>query len=79
MPDQGVESWRRGEAWDEDQAGRRIPDPGSRGAVHFPPMPDRNRNVTERRSAEPPALERVAEVAGRLERELAKAIVGQQR
>ena len=47
--------------------------------VHFPPMPDRNRHVTERRSAEPPALERVAEVAARLERELAKAIVGQQR
>jgi MoxR-like ATPase len=42
-------------------------------------MPDRNRHVTERRSAEPPALERVAEVAGRLERELAKAIVGQGR
>ena len=47
--------------------------------VHFPPMPDLNRHVTERRSAEPPALERVAEVAARLERELAKVIVGQQR
>jgi MoxR-like ATPase len=42
-------------------------------------MPDSNLRVTERRSAEPLALERVAEVAGRLERELSKAIVGQQR
>jgi MoxR-like ATPase len=40
-------------------------------------MPDRNLQLTER---EPPvALERVAEAAARLERELAKAIVGQAR
>ena len=42
-------------------------------------MPDRNLHLTERASVEPLALERVAEVAARLERELAKAIVGQQR
>jgi MoxR-like ATPase len=42
-------------------------------------MPERNLHATDRTLAEPVALERVAEVAGRLERELAKAIVGQQR
>jgi MoxR-like ATPase len=42
-------------------------------------MLDRDLHVTERRAAEPLALERVADVAGRLERELAKAIIGQQR
>src|SRR5262245_30635416 len=38
-----------------------------------------DRNLHAARVPEPLALERVAEVAGRLERELAKAIVGQQR
>ncbi len=40
-------------------------------------MTDRNLHVA--RASDAPALEHVAEVAGRLERELAKAIVGQQR
>jgi MoxR-like ATPase len=42
-------------------------------------MPERNLHAADRTLAAPVALERVAEVAGRLERELAKAIVGQQR
>lgn len=42
-------------------------------------MAERSLHVTERTSAEPLALERVAEVTARLERELGKAIVGQQR
>ena len=42
-------------------------------------MPERNLHVTERTIGEPAALERVAEVAARLERELSKAIVGQHR
>jgi MoxR-like ATPase len=41
-------------------------------------MPERNLQVTSR-SAQPPALEHVAELAARLEAQLAKAIVGQQR
>ena len=41
-------------------------------------MADRNLHLTERDAA-PIPLERVAEVAGRLERELGKAIIGQQR
>jgi MoxR-like ATPase len=42
-------------------------------------MPERSLHVTERTMAEPLAFERVAEVTARLERELGKAIVGQQR
>ena len=42
-------------------------------------MIERTLPVTNRGTAEPQALERVADLAGRLERELAKAIVGQQR
>jgi MoxR-like ATPase len=42
-------------------------------------MPERNLHVTERTIAEPLALERVAEVTARLERELGKSIVGQKR
>jgi MoxR-like ATPase len=42
-------------------------------------MPERSVHVTEQTIAEPLALERVAEVTARLEQELAKAIVGQQR
>ena len=45
--------------------------------VHSARMTDRNLHLT--RAADGMALERVAEVAARLERELAKAIVGQQR
>jgi MoxR-like ATPase len=41
-------------------------------------MPERNLHVTER-TAEPPGFEHVADVTARLERELAKSIVGQQR
>jgi MoxR-like ATPase len=41
-------------------------------------MPERNLQVTAR-PAQPPALEHVAELAARLETELSKAIVGQQR
>jgi MoxR-like ATPase len=41
-------------------------------------MADRNLHATDRRVPEPPALEHVAELAARLERELAKVIVGQQ-
>jgi MoxR-like ATPase len=41
-------------------------------------MPERNLQVTPR-PADPPPLERVAELAARLEQQLAKAIVGQQR
>ncbi|MET0214380.1 MAG: MoxR family ATPase [Vicinamibacterales bacterium] len=41
-------------------------------------MPDRTLHLTDAKSAAIP-LERVAEVAGRLERELSKAIIGQQR
>jgi MoxR-like ATPase len=41
-------------------------------------MPDRTLHLTESKPAAVP-LERVAEVAGRLERELSKAIIGQQR
>ena len=42
-------------------------------------MVDRSLRATDRRPSEPPALEQVADVAGRLERELGKAIVGQHR
>jgi MoxR-like ATPase len=42
-------------------------------------MPERSVHLTEKTIAEPLALERVAEVTARLEQELAKAIVGQQR
>ena len=42
-------------------------------------MIEGNLKVTTRGTAEPHAVERVADLAGRLERELAKAIVGQQR
>ncbi len=42
-------------------------------------MIERTLPVTNRGTAEPQALERVADLAGRLERELAKSIVGQQR
>jgi MoxR-like ATPase len=42
-------------------------------------MPERSLHATERPIAEPLAFDRVAELAARLERELAKAIVGQQR
>jgi hypothetical protein len=41
-------------------------------------MPERRVQLTQRRIAEPLALERVAEVTARLEQELAKPIVGQQ-
>jgi MoxR-like ATPase len=42
-------------------------------------MPDRSLHAADRRPVEPLSLERVAEVAARLERELGKAIVGQHR
>jgi MoxR-like ATPase len=42
-------------------------------------MPERSLHATERTMAEPLAFERVAEVTVRLERELGRAIVGQQR
>ena len=42
-------------------------------------MPERTLHATERPIGEPLALERVAEVAARLERELGKAIIGQHR
>ena len=69
-----IESQSRGELRDQDPIESRIPE-----VVHSPPMPDGNRHVTGLRGADPVALERVADAAGRLERELAKAIVGQQR
>jgi hypothetical protein len=42
-------------------------------------MPERNLHVTERTIAERLALERVAEVTARLERELGRSIVGPSR
>jgi MoxR-like ATPase len=42
-------------------------------------MPERSLHAAERTMAEPLAFERVAEVTARLERELGRAIVGQQR
>ena len=58
---------------------RTIENSGTTCVVHFRPMPERNLHVTGPAIDEPLALERVAEVTARLERELGKSIVGQTR